>query len=91
MGGLCGMIATIVALQGSYIAMGCVLMHLASTTDPAVRTVSIVTRFVLSMLDAETYGLFVMIGAAIPAFLCGTLITGAARAFHRQSLPHPEA
>jgi hypothetical protein len=83
-GGLFGMIATIVALQASYIAMGCVLMHFARTTYPAVRGISFPSAFILSTLDPETYGLLVIIAAAIPAFFCGMLITGLARAFHKR-------
>jgi hypothetical protein len=86
-GGLFGMIATIVALQASYIAMGCVLIHLARTSYPAVRGLSIPSAFILSMLDPETYGLLVIIAAAIPAFLCGMLITGLARVFRHVRAP----
>jgi hypothetical protein len=90
-GGFFGMLATIVALQGSYIAVGCVLTHLARVTYPVVRAGSIKSTFSIMMIPVETYGLLLFFRCMIPAFLSGMLITALARLFHSRSAPSTAA
>jgi hypothetical protein len=84
-GGLLGMLATIAALQGRYVAMGCLITHQARTVDPVVRAGSFKSAFLITMIPVETFGIIEFFRFAIPAFLCGMLITGLARALRGRS------
>jgi ABC-type thiamin/hydroxymethylpyrimidine transport system permease subunit len=84
-GGLFGMLATISALQGCYLTMGCLLTHLARTTYPVVRAGSISWTFIIIMIPIETYGLLEIFRFMVPAFLAGMLMTGLARLLHSRA------
>jgi hypothetical protein len=77
-GGLFGMVATAVALQGRYLAMGSVLTYQARTALAPVREQSIKATFLICMIPVETYGLLEIICFAVPAFVFGMLVVGLA-------------
>ncbi len=77
-GGLFGMFATAAALQGRYLAMGSLLTYQARIALAPVREQSLTATFLICMIPVETYGLLEILYFAIPAFVCGLLITGLA-------------
>jgi hypothetical protein len=71
-GGLWGMVATVAASQGIFLAAA---VFLAFQMKAAVPEGSLVTAFELAALEIETYGLIEVSYILIPAFVGGTLIT----------------
>jgi hypothetical protein len=87
LGGLWGMFATLVALEGRYLAGACFMTYLATVAYPDG---SLKTTFLLAIMEIETYGIFETFYFLVPAFLCGAIVTAAvSRLSLTQTLPNP--
>jgi hypothetical protein len=87
MGGLCGMFATLAALQGRYLAGASFLTYQMMASVPRV---SLSQAFLLSIMEIETYGLIEMFYFMVPAFLCGALVTATvSRSSFTKAFPGP--
>ena len=86
-GGVLGAVATSLALQGLYLGAACVLTYQAKVGLPRS---SLRMDFMLALLPIETYGLMEVFYFAIPAFVCGALVTaGVAHLLFLRSTPQP--
>jgi hypothetical protein len=71
-GGVLGAVATSLALQAFYLGAACILTYKMMVGVPEG---SLRTAFLLAILEIETYGLIEVFYFAIPAFVCGVLVT----------------
>jgi hypothetical protein len=69
-------LATVVALQVRYLAMGALLAYQSLHELPRTQGPSLGVSFLISMFPVETYGLIEIMFSILPAFGLGLLLTG---------------
>lgn len=75
-GGLAAVIATLIALQARYLAMGALLTYQTFKAVPQTQHESFTTTFIICMLPIEIYGLIEILYVVLPAFGLGFLLAG---------------